>query len=96
MRTSDDRISAEELEAILLELQRLTQGLAKAVRQMISQEAEITALHCILEQKGLATRQELDQAREQAAAQALPAGPADPGESEETLRLNASDAKWKM
>jgi hypothetical protein len=55
-------IRPEDVEAILDELYLLAKGLSRALRRMVDQEAEINVLHSILEQKGLVTWSELNQA----------------------------------
>src|SRR5690349_16241913 len=60
-------MTEKALEAILAELKHLTRGLAEATRQIVRQEGEINALQQIIEQRRLATPQELRAAREDGA-----------------------------
>ena len=59
----------EEFGVIKAELERLSRGLTEAVRHIIHQEAEITALEWIIEKNGLVIPGEFDVAREEAIRQ---------------------------
>ena len=59
----------EEFGVIKTELERLGRGFSEAVRQMLQQEAEITALRWIIEKSGIAIPGELDIARDEAIRQ---------------------------
>jgi hypothetical protein len=61
-------MSEEEFAIILAEIKQLRHGIAEAVKQIVHQEGEIEALQCLIEQKGLATADELRVARRQGCA----------------------------
>lgn len=56
-------MSDEEFEIILAELRQLRRALTESVAEIVHQQSEIRALHWLLEQKGIATAQELESAK---------------------------------
>jgi hypothetical protein len=62
-------MSDEEFEVILAELKQLRQAITDAVCEIVHQESEIQALHWLLQHKGIATAEELDNASEEGARQ---------------------------
>jgi hypothetical protein len=88
----------EEFGVIKTELERLGRGLTEAVRQIIYQEAEITALRWIMEQHGVAIAGELDIARDEAILQLnaplerISAG----GVDEVPRRVHRRRERWRM
>jgi hypothetical protein len=60
-------MSEEEFAIILAEIKQLRNGIAEAVKQIVHQEGEIEALQCLIEQKGLATADELSVAGDKGA-----------------------------
>ena len=88
----------EEFGVIKAELERFGRGLTEAVRQIIHQEAEITALRWIIEQSGVAIAGELDVAREEAIRQLnAPLERIAPGAADERpRRLHMRREKWSI
>ena len=52
-----------EVVAVLMGLLRITRVLGEAIRQITEQQTEIIALRWMLEARGVATTEELDEAR---------------------------------
>jgi len=88
----------EEFGVIKAELERLSKAFTEAVRHIIHQEAEITALQWIVERNGMAIPGELDVAREEAIRQI--SAPAErmaaTGADEVPRRLRRPREKWRM
>jgi hypothetical protein len=59
----------EEFAVILTELKQLRKGIADAIGEIVHQQGEIQALRWILERKGMATADELDEASAEGARQ---------------------------
>lgn len=87
-------ITDEQLQVVIAELQRLAEGFAVAVQQIVQQEAAINALQTIIEQHGLATPEELDTARGEA-LQRLTAS-AEGLDPDDLVRRLKGGAGWKM
>jgi hypothetical protein len=59
----------EEFGVILAELKQLRKGIADAIGEIVHHQGEIQALRWILERKGMATADELDEASAEGARQ---------------------------
>ena len=59
----------EEFAVILVELKQLRKGITDAIGEIVHQQGEIQALRWILERKGMATADELDEASAEGARQ---------------------------
>ncbi len=84
-----------QVEAILIEVLRITRGFGEAIRLISEQKAEIIALQKILEDKEVACAEEMDAARAEAFMQLKGKDERDAPHGVELSTLD-SESKWKM
>jgi hypothetical protein len=84
-----------QVEAILIEVLRITRGFGEAIRLISEQKAEIIALQRILEEKGVARAEEMDAARDQAFRRLKSVDEPDAPHGAELPTLDG-ESKWKM
>ncbi len=84
-----------QLEAILIEVLRITRGFGEAMRLISEQKAEIIALTRILEEKGVACAEEVETAREEVLKALHSASQPGAPPGFDLLQLD-DDGKWKM
>lgn len=88
-------MTEQEFEIILSELRHLRKAIAGAVQQIVHQESEINALRHLLEERGLASAEELAAASFQCRQEldGLLAGPLNDGSDAQPATLVANQSK---
>jgi hypothetical protein len=84
-----------QVEALLIEVLRITRGFGEALRLISEQKAEIIALQMILEDRGVACAEEMEAARAEALMQLKGMNAPDSPHGVELSTLD-SESKWKM
>ena len=87
------KMSDEEFEVILAELRQLRRAVTDSVAEIVHQQTEIRALHWLLEQKGIATAQELENAKVEGAREVSQILSQSAAEGSDTPMRVARDAK---
>lgn len=84
-----------QMEAILIEVLRITRDFGDAIRLITEQKAEIVALRGILEKNKVATSEEIEAACQEALKSLTSAGELGSPPGIDLLQLD-DDGKWKM